>query len=261
MKYIYYFFLIFFFPQILFSQTINDSLLTNVIKISNDDIVKIDKQYLIDIPIQFSENETAVFFNNSTILNQFILQSRSFYPQLKEFILISPDWKYYKEVEQSATENEIECAEPIPTNWYYQIKRERDTVIVDSIRLQGKKMPQLQFKKIEPLDNTIVYYSSESYGSKCCPRSFTHSLKKKFNNLVTTFKTENNIPLLGAYRQIEGKEGEHSIFYTLEKLTIEQKLQFIIKHVNVLFPKEKNKPKIYTPKIKEKNSRLKLLQY
>ncbi|ULT26325.1 hypothetical protein KUH03_05265 [Sphingobacterium sp. E70] len=107
--------------------------------IEDRQVARLEGNYLLDLPLQFKTDSIAVFYLSAKIPVELFKKPSAFYPELQEFILIVPDWKFYSEVNKMASKNGM-CVEPETTNYYYYIRREEDNVKVDSVRLGDWKI-------------------------------------------------------------------------------------------------------------------------
>ena len=82
------------------------------------------------------------------------------------------------------------------------------------------------FRDLAPkLSGEVQMRYTESYGSKCCPRDLKHD-----NNIfsyVKEFKNKHKIKIIEAFVVSTGKEGEFTVYFTLNELTPSQKKEFI----------------------------------
>ncbi|MNU90235.1 hypothetical protein D3C71_800950 [compost metagenome] len=225
-----------------------------VVMIDNDFVTQKNGSYLIDLPLQIVPDSTYVFFLSTRIPVELLKRSTEFYPDLQHFVLFVPDWRYYDEVAKEASKNGM-CIEPATTNFYYSIKREDGAVKVDSIRLSGEDNARFDFvKPISPKDMLTVY-RKESYGSVCCPRDPKWDNVDKDELFLRDFEHRSHLNVTkGRYVQMEGKEGEKSIYYTLPGLSSAQRLQFLVdKYAQRIVNKDMEArtylPQLFTPQI------------
>ncbi|MDR2273068.1 MAG: hypothetical protein LBF27_19315 [Sphingobacterium sp.] len=198
-----------------------------VVMIDNDFVTQKNGSYLIDLPLQIVPDSTYMFFLSTRIPVELFGKSNEFYPDLQHFILIVPDWKYYDEVAKEASKNGM-CIEPATTNYYYSIKREDGAVKVDSIRLSGEDNARFDFVKPISPKGMLTVYRRESYGSVCCPRDPKWDNADKGELFLREFEQRSHLKVTkGRYVQMEGKEGEKSIYYTLPGLSSSQRLEFL----------------------------------
>lgn len=198
-----------------------------VVMIDDDLVVKKNDSYLIDLPLRIVPDSTYVFFLSARIPVELFKKSNEFYPDLQHFVLIVPDWKFYDEIAKEASKQGM-CIEPATTNFYYSIKKEDGAVRVDSIRRSGDDNPGFDFVKPALPKNMLTVYRKESYGSVCCPRDPKWDMIDKDNSFLHDFEQTNHLKVTrGRYVQMEGKEGEKSIYYTLPGLSSVQRLDFL----------------------------------
>ncbi|MFE2860647.1 MULTISPECIES: hypothetical protein [Sphingobacterium] len=198
-----------------------------VVMIDNDFVTQKDGNYLVDLPLQIVPDSTYVFFLSTKIPVELLKKSNEFYPDLQHFVLIVPDWKFYGEVAEEASKNGM-CIEPATTNFYYSIKREDGMVKVDSLRLSGLDNPRLDFVKPISAKGMLTIYRRDSYGSVCCPRDPKWDNADKDELFLRDFEHRSHLKVTkGRYVQMEGKEGEKSIYYTLPGLSSAQRLEFL----------------------------------
>ncbi|KKO89381.1 hypothetical protein AAW12_21180 [Sphingobacterium sp. Ag1] len=198
-----------------------------VVMIDNDFVTQKDGNYLVDLPLQIVPDSTYVFFLSTKIPVELLKKSNEFYPDLQHFVLIVPDWKFYSEVAEEASKNGM-CIEPATTNFYYSIKREDGMVKVDSLRLSGLDNPRLDFVKPTSPKGMLTIYRRDSYGSVCCPRDPKWDNADKDELFLRDFEHRSHLKVTkGRYVQMEGKEGEKSIYYTLPGLSSAQRLEFL----------------------------------
>lgn len=199
-----------------------------VMNIEDRQVARLKGNYLLDLPLQFNADSIEVFYLSAKIPIELFKKSSAFYPELQKFILIVPDWKFYNEVSKTASKSG-RCVEPETTNFYYYIRREEDIVKVDSVRLGGLENPVIDFAKPTVPENLLTVYWKESYGSVCCPRDPMWDIADQDSSFIRSFEERNKFRVTtGRYIQMQGKEGENSIYYTLPGLTTAQRLQFLL---------------------------------
>ena len=227
-----------------------------VMKIEDRQVARLEGNYLLDLPLQFNEDSIDVFYLSAEIPIELFKKSSAFYPELQKFILIVPDWKFYSEVSKMASKSGM-CVEPETTNFYYYIRREEDNVKVDSIRLGGLENPTIDFAKPILPENLLTVYWKESYGSVCCPRDPMWDIADQDSSFIRGFEERNKFKVTtGRYIQMQGKEGENSIYYTLPGLTTAQRLQFLLeKRAQWRLNREAKKmplsTKLFTPQLQQ----------
>jgi hypothetical protein len=216
--------------------------------------VEQDGFFLIDQPIDFADGITPVFFLNKAIPLELFKNSQAFYPELKEFILVVPDWEYYQKVADDAQKDGI-TIEPTTSNYYYHFSRTNGQLKVDDYYIKGEEQPILDYKipVISKTENLIVY-REEQYGSVCCPKDEKHSLATLDADFVKNYEVQHQVTISGTYRQTTGKEGEHVNYYTLQGMSSAERLAFLLsknrqwqlKGSGIFNPDEK---RIITPKV------------
>ncbi len=225
----------------------------NVVEIETKHVARSGEHILIDIPLAAYPDSSYVFFLNAAVPVERLVKYEGFYPAVKEFIVIVPDWEFYEKLAADATKNGI-TLEPATTNLYYHILREEDNVKVDSIRISGDGHPKLEFQKpIAPKDMLVVY-RTESYGSVCCPRDPRWDIADQDPTFIKAFEQRNKVRIRSRYRQNNGKEGEYSIFYTLPGLSVQQRLNFILEKRSQWIVNKETKdstfqPQVFTPQL------------
>jgi len=113
-----------------------------------------------------------------------------------------------------------------------------------------------KYKIISPIvkagpDSLLIYYSEE-HGSKCCPRDPIYAIKPTMDEYITQFEITYKVKVGKKYVEHIGEEGENIIYFTLDGLTPEQKLNFIHTRSEQLIPNKEDKkimapPLIYMP--------------
>ena len=225
------------------AQSINDTIFKNVVLIEEEDIVKSQEDYLVDVVLDFKSNHIPIIFNYSRVSKHFFLDR---FLKHKSLILITPDWDFYNKVAKEANAMGG-CIEPATTNIIYQRKYFENKPKIDSIRVSGNQ-PKLIFterlKNLESDDN-IIFYHSESFGSSCCPRDPRRNMIKTLNAYISSFEEKNDIKIGNVYKRITGKEGEHTLYFTLSNLNKQQKISF-------LKGRFKSPPQIFMPSVTKK---------
>ncbi|SKA41202.1 hypothetical protein SAMN04488128_105363 [Chitinophaga eiseniae] len=222
----------------------------HVIMIENKHVAQAGDNWLVDIPLVESPDSHYVFFLSARIPTALFTTSNTFYPSIKEFTLIVPDWQLYHEIAEEASRKGM-CIEPATTNIYYHIRRMDTLVKIDSVRVSGEQ-PGITFHEPKVPAGNIAVYRSESYGSVCCPKDPKWELEKEDAAVIKSFEQQHKVSVSGTYRQNQGKEGEHTDYYTLPRLTAKQRLDFILMKrsqwiVNKATKKIVFKPQVFTP--------------
>nr|WP_249665423.1 hypothetical protein [Mucilaginibacter sp. Bleaf8] len=200
----------------------------NVVIIDDDKVAKSRGSYLIDVPIQENADSCYVFFVNAKVPAELFIKQESFYPDIKEFILIMPDWKLHQKVAENAKKSGV-TLEPTVTNRYYRIRRNGNSVQADSLRISdNRKQPHLKYAALKTNKDMLKFYLAESYGSVCCPRDPQWELFEEDVPFMKAFEKKHKVNITETFRQTYGKEGEHTVYYTLPKLTTKQRLIFIL---------------------------------
>lgn len=215
----------------LFAQTIRDSVFNNVILIKNTDVATNGVHFLIDIPIIPQKESIVIFNDDHRIPTKFFFNRNSFLYGQNDFYLITPDWEYYNNIEETERKNPGLHLYPYRQNKIYHIKRYSSENKVDSlsVRMDDPSRPiKINFQKTKLQENEVKYFFKECYGSTCCPKDPTRKFEQDRNEMRNNFNKKYNVNVYkNAYRQIKGKEGEHCDYYTLSDLTNEQKIEFI----------------------------------
>ena len=200
----------------------------NAVMIEPFNTVEQDGFFLIDQPIDFVDSVTPVFFLNKAIPLELFKNSDAFYPQLKEFILVVPDWEYYQKVAEDAQNDGI-AIEPTTSNRYYRFTRTDGQLNVDDYYIKGEEQPVLDYtiSHVSKKANLIVYWQ-EQYGSGCCPMDGKHTLSSKDRAFVKNHEMQQKVIIAGTYAQVNGKEGGHINYYTLQGMTSAQRLTFLL---------------------------------
>ena len=224
---------------------------SNVVEISDNQVAESAQNILIDIPLKEDADSNHVFVLSAHLPAHRLVNSTSFYPGLKQFLMIVPDWEFYDKVSSDATKNGI-TLEPATTNIYYRVKRTEHEVNIDSIRISGDGHPQLHFAAPKIGTDSLVVYREESYGSVCCPKDPKWAIADQDLPFIKTFEKTNKVSLKGTFQQRNGKEGEHTVYYSLPNLTSKQRLDFILaKRSQWVLPEElkdlRHEPQIFTP--------------
>ena len=200
---------------------------SDAVLIEAENSSELDGTYLINQPVDFNPDSLAVFFVMAKLPPELFKNSDEFYPELKEFILIVPDFEFYNRLAEESSKRGI-TAEPATTNYYYHVKRADGQVMVDSYHISGEGHPQLKYRDPMVPKNKIVVYRTESYGSVCCPKDERRILEEHDAPFIRQYEQQHGVKIEGSYRQVNGKEGEHNNYYTLQGLDMSQQLAFLV---------------------------------
>jgi len=222
--------IVFFCLNNLFAQTIRDSVFNNVILIKKTDVSTNGFHFLIDIPLKPQKDPIVIFNDDFRIPAKSFFSRSSFLSEQNEFILITPDWEFHKEIIEEQKKYGIHI-KAFPKNKIYQVKRSGSGYEVDSLSvvLLGINNPiKINFKNPELKENEVKYFFKECYGSTCCPEDQSWKFEKERREIRNNFNIEHKVNTYkNAYRQINGREGEHCTYYTLSDLSNEQKIEFL----------------------------------
>lgn len=224
-----------FLHNFLFSQTLYDTIFKNVIKIDKENTAQIGNSYLIDIPIQQNRN-FLILLNNYQIPNKLFFGNYTFSNNLKEFILISPDYEYYREVAEFAS-SMGGCAEPVPSNKFYHFKRERNNIIIDSVTIRGNQQPLIIFESQQKINNndSILSYFTEYIR---LDSSQHHPSKENHDKFVRKFEQNNHLKIEKIFSE-KINENEFIYYYNFGNLDLKSKLKFILERRHDLIPNKK----------------------
>ena len=215
----------------LFAQTIRDSVFNNVILINNTDVSTNGFHFLIDIPIKPQKEPIVIFNNDFRISTKLFFSRNSFLYGQNDFFLITPDWEYYNNIEETERKNPSLKLDPYRQNKIYHIQRNNVKIQIDSlsIRMDDPRKPiTINFNNPELKENEVKYFFKECYGSTCCPKDENWDFKQENDKIKNDFNEKENVNIYkNVYRQVLGRESEHCDYYTLSDLTNEQKIQFL----------------------------------
>ncbi|RQO32576.1 hypothetical protein DBR32_02980 [Taibaiella sp. KBW10] len=235
------------------AQTLKDKAFNGVIRIDDNQVAEIAGNYLVDIPLPHSDDKAYVFFLDAHMPVSLFQKANGFFPNLKEFILIVPDWAYYDDVAKSIRGTGIYCAEPIATNIYYHIKREGAAIHIDSLRMQGSEQPELSFRKQKTsFKDTLVVYRTETYGGGANPKDPMLALEQEDAPFIRDYEKQHKLRITGTFKQY--KERKVFNYYTLPGLSTAQRLQFLLAKRGQWILNRQDKfilfaPEIFTPQL------------
>ena len=210
--------------QTLFSQTALNTVFKDAVAIDNENVATNGFDYILNVVLEIPNQKELVIANNASMLPNKILFHSSLVNRFNSVTVISPDWVYYKAV---SSIKDVNCAEPSPSFRVYKIiKGPQNKISIDSTITYRGTFPTIEYRKSKETaqDKLLIYYT-ENWGSICCPKDpkwdrikEIEAFKKQFRNYES--KT---------YLKNRGKEGEHEYYYTLEKLELKDRLNFILK--------------------------------
>lgn len=241
-----------------YSQKISDKYFENVIEITDKNVVTNGSDFLFDVAIS-EESKTPVLFVSAKVQQKLLSE---IYPEFSRIIVVSPNWNYYDEISKQKLPEDVSCAEPMASSVIYEFQRINGKILKDSLVLMGS-FPEMKIvspQKIKP-NQTLVYFT-ERFGSRCCPKDLQWENSPKREEFIANFESENNTKIGNTYFRYTGKEGESDYYYTLNKLSNELKLRFILERnfyriVNRHLKDIIKYPRIFTPTILDVSSDLK----
>lgn len=155
--------LVFLFFQNSFSQTIRDSIFNDVILIKNENVIKKDNDFLINIPLKISKNPIVIYNADDRIPNIYFFDRKSFLEKQDKIILIKPDWDYYKGIRESEKRTGLHL-KPVRQSKIYQIDRNSKRIDSLTIREDDPWKPIIfNFKKTEIKTKKIRGFVFEDY--------------------------------------------------------------------------------------------------
>lgn len=182
-------------------QTIKDSIFNEVYIIKKETVIKSDNLIFIGIPIETRKTPVVLMSSDRNVTAKLFCDRRLFLPEQNEFILITPDWEFIKEI------REIEKREGIhikaEKHKFYHIKRNITDCKIDSLS-----------RSIHDVRNPIVLNYKDI------------SSKKDTKKLL-----ENSNNIIGSWKEIEYHGNDGANDYTNK---IENGQTFIFKEYNVI---------------------------
>ncbi|MES2574260.1 MAG: hypothetical protein V4572_04915 [Bacteroidota bacterium] len=213
------------------AQTIHDTIFNNVLLIQKENVTTNGYDFLIDIPIKVQKTQIIIFNDDERIPVKLFFERKSFMYEQNEILLITKDREYYKSIRESERETGYHLR-PVRQNKFYYIQRNGNNTKVDSISVRTDdpfKPIILNFKNPELKKNEVKYYYQECYGSSCCPRDANWNFKKEGDLQKNNFNNKYKVNIYkSVYRGVLGKEGEHCDYFTLNDLSNEQKIDFML---------------------------------
>lgn len=189
---------------------------------------------LLDLPLFLSE-EKAVF---SVLPELEIEKLKNIFPQIKNKIIITPNHALYRK-------KEGQKGEPPVSFMIYEIEEGKilKTRVLDNIQ------PDLFYQEMaeneEKNNGKIKVYFQENYGSICCPKDEIWKKTRSVGESAKIFEKKFG-KKIHYFEQRQGREGEKVVFFTLEGLSKNEKLEFILHRKSVISP-EKKDAEIFTP--------------
>lgn len=234
--------------SLLSAQIVIDSIYKNVIDINHKNTVYLEEYYLTDIPIKASKRP-VVFYNSLPIPNKLFFND-SFYPEIKEFILVSPNPDYI----DSTGRGMIGDTKLLTSSTLYRVRRGQGGVQIDSVVHVGSDGPKLYLQESVNLpDGYIKVYYADCYGPNCPIAPYFELKPSAIAEYVVGYQKDHNTKLNGIYL---GKGKKSTImFLTLSDLSAREKVGFILgarhskrpdRHLAKFAP---DPPQIFTPSI------------
>jgi CarboxypepD_reg-like domain len=151
-------------------QTIKDSIFNEVYIIKKETVIKSDNLIFIGIPIETQKTPVVLMSSDRNVSAKLFCDRRLFLPEQNEFILITPDWEFIKEI------REIEKREGIhikaEKHKFYNIKRNITDCKIDSLS-----------RSIHDVRNPIVLNYKDISSKKD-----TKKLLENSNNIIGSWK-------------------------------------------------------------------------
>lgn len=105
------------------AQNIRDTVFNNVILIKSTDVSTNGFHFLVDIPIKPQKEPIIIFNDDFRIPAKLFFSRSSFLSEQNEFILITPDWEYYNNIEETERKNPGLKLHPYRQNKVYHIQK------------------------------------------------------------------------------------------------------------------------------------------
>lgn len=145
------------------AQTINDSVFNNVILIKNENISMNNSDFLNAISIKPQKKPIVIYNTDRNIPIKLFIERKTFLPKQSEFILITPDWEFYKKIREMEKQNGIHIK--AERHKFYNIKRNNIGCTIDSLSksIHDVRNPiKFNFKEIKninasPLNNDFTF--------------------------------------------------------------------------------------------------------
>lgn len=116
----------------------------HVVRIEKSNIIDNGKRIVLDFTLPELAGDDYAFFLSDAIPPERFFGTISFYPELEQFVLVVPDWKYYNRIAEDAKKSGI-AVEPMVVNSYYRVRRWNGQIHVDSVYIEGEGHPEFKF--------------------------------------------------------------------------------------------------------------------
>lgn len=231
------------------AQNITDTVFHNVIYIDDRNIFNEEDQHsynknnsiLTDIAIPSSHKKPVIFVVPDIPLKRL----QNIYPEFSEIILITPNYELYKKMSPSR-------GEPSASSVLYHIQRDKGTIKIDSLVIKSG-FPKMNYYE-NPLEGDYTedfeYHQQEKGKIKVFhqDRDFLEVANEVIPLKESIAEYEKKFNKKIHYYQIHHKE--HRFFenyYTLEGLTKEEKLMFILHRQWAVIPNKSTKNILFSP--------------
>lgn len=237
----------------IFAQNIKDTIFQNVIKVDDKYMFSNSHMFpkfrdknadiLIDIAIPSSHKKPILFITAEISLKRL----QYIYPEFSEIIIITPNHHYYRNISKLREE-------PTPSSVLYDIKRTENEVKIDSLVIKNG-FPNMSFYENQLIGNykedfeyhqkeigkiKVFYQDKENLNPENEITTLKNSIseyEKRFKKKIHYFKKYNK-----KYRIFEN-------YYTLEGLTKQEKLEFILHRRWAVIPNKSAKDLYFAPLI------------
>jgi len=179
----------------------------NVIRITSEMTAMQEGCYLIHLALNRGE-PTPVLYNEVGIPEMLFDTA---YPLLDTFVVFTPGTGDMLSVRR--------------------IMRKGKRGRVERTRFTATGRPEIRFREPSAPDaQTMWVYAEERYGSVCCPRDPRWDLAPVRGDLLVRYNQQfkRDVRVDGVVRSIQGREGEHTDYYTLAGLSRAAKLHFLL---------------------------------
>lgn len=185
----------------------NPSIYGNVIRITSEMTAVQEGCYLIHLALDRDE-PTPVLYNEVGIPEMLFDTA---YPLLDTFVVLTPGTGDMLSVRR--------------------IMRKGKRGRVERTRFTATGRPEIRFREPSAPDaQTMWVYAEERYGSVCCPRDPRWDIAPMRGELLAAYNQQfkRDVRADGIERSIQGREGEHTDYYTLAGLSHAAKLHFLL---------------------------------